>query len=159
MISTQLNDITTSHLLSESTLDETQSILFHKIETANNSYFIQGKAGPEKSTFIRYLHVHPSPKKVHISCPTALVFLHIRGITLPSLFHLPLKDFFILDELKLKRISDYSEQFTCGQAVVHLANRRKEYSEQFPYGKVTGYVQNNPTKKIQNNVNQLAYGY
>ena len=65
------------------------------------------------------------------------------------------KDVSLLQE----RISDYPEKFACGQAVVRLANRRKEYPEQFPCGQVIVQVRNNPTKKIQNNVNQLAYGY
>lgn len=101
-ISTQLNNTITSHLLPEFALDETQAILFHKIETTNNSYFIQGQAGTGKSTFIRYLQAH-SQKKVRIACPTALAALHIGGVTLHSLFRLPLKDFFILDDLELKR--------------------------------------------------------
>lgn len=65
------------------------------------------------------------------------------------------KDISLLQE----RISDYPEKFACGQAVVRLANRRKEYPEQFPCGQVIVQVRNNPTKKIQNNVNQLVYGY
>lgn len=65
------------------------------------------------------------------------------------------KDISLLQE----RISDYPEKFACGQAVVRLANRRKEYPEQFPCGQVIVQVRNNPTKKIQNNSNQLAYGY
>lgn len=83
-------------------LDETQHALFHKIETTHNCYFIQGQAGTGKSTFIRYLKTH-SKKKVRIASPTALAALQIGGVTLHSLFLLPLKDFFILSELELKR--------------------------------------------------------
>ncbi len=89
-------------LLPEFALDATQANLFHKIETTNNSYFIQGQAGTGKSTFIRYLQAH-SKKKVRITCPTALAALHIGGVTLHSLFQLPLKDFFIIDEVELKK--------------------------------------------------------
>ncbi len=91
-----------NQLLPEFALDATQADLFHKIETTNNSYFIQGQAGTGKSTFIRYLQAH-SQKKVRIACPTALAALHIGGVTLHSLFQLPLKDFFIPDELELKK--------------------------------------------------------
>ncbi len=93
---------TLNQVLPEFALDSAQSDLFHKIETTNNCYFIQGQAGTGKSTFIRYLQSH-SQKKVRITCPTALAALHIGGVTLHSLFQLPLKDFFILDELELKR--------------------------------------------------------
>ncbi len=89
-------------ILPEFALDATQADLFHKIETTNNSYFIQGQAGTGKSTFIRYLKEH-SKKKVRIACPTALAALHIGGVTLHSLFQLPLKDFFIIEELELKK--------------------------------------------------------
>ena len=88
--------------LPEFALDSTQSYLFHQIETTRNSYFIQGQAGTGKSTFIRYLQTH-SRKKIRITCPTALAATHIGGVTLHSLFQLPLKDFFILEELELKR--------------------------------------------------------
>lgn len=58
-----------------------------------------------------------------------------------------------------ERIADYPEKFACGQAVVRLANRRTEYPEQFCCGQITVQGRNNPTKKIQNDINQLAYGY
>lgn len=92
----------TSALLPEFALDETQAQIFHKLENTQNNYFIQGQAGTGKSTFIRYLQLH-SQKKVRIACPTALAALHIGGVTLHSLFRLPLKDFFILSELELKK--------------------------------------------------------
>ena len=83
-------------------LDATQAALFHKIQSTRNNYFIQGQAGTGKSTFIRYLLSH-AQKRVLIACPTALAALQIGGVTLHSLFRLPLKDFFILSELELKR--------------------------------------------------------
>ena len=92
----------TSALLPEFALDEKQAEIFHKLETTQNNYFIQGQAGTGKSTFIRYLQ-HHSKKKVRIACPTAMAALHIGGVTLHSLFRLPLKDFFILSELELKK--------------------------------------------------------
>ncbi len=82
-------------------LDSTQASLFHKIESTQNNYFIQGQAGTGKSTFIRYLLAR-SQKRIRIACPTALAALQIGGVTIHSLFRLPLKDFFILSELELK---------------------------------------------------------
>lgn len=91
-----------NELLPTFALDETQACLFHEIENTTNSFFIQGQAGTGKSTFIRYLQTN-SKKKVRIACPTALAALHIGGVTLHSLFQLPLKDFFIPEDLTLKR--------------------------------------------------------
>ncbi len=99
---TQRDYDTLNQLLPEFALDAVQAHLFHQIETTSNSYFIQGQAGTGKSTFIRYLQAH-SQKKVRVACPTALAALHIGGVTIHSLFQLPLKDFFILEELELKR--------------------------------------------------------
>ncbi len=91
-----------NQVLPEFALDAVQADLFHKIETTSNNYFVQGQAGTGKSTFIRHLKTH-SQKKIRITCPTALAALHIGGVTLHSLFQLPLKDFFIPEELELKR--------------------------------------------------------
>ncbi len=83
-------------------LNSIQADLFNKIESTHNNYFIQGQAGTGKSTFIRFL-LSQSQKRILIACPTALAALQIGGVTLHSLFRLPLKDFFILSELELKR--------------------------------------------------------
>ncbi len=82
--------------------DSAQHTLFHKIETTQNSYVIQGQAGTGKSTFIRYLQQN-TKKRIRLLCPTAIAALHIGGVTIHSLFRLPLKDFFIPEQLELRQ--------------------------------------------------------
>lgn len=79
-------------------LDETQSELFDLIENTQTNIFIQGQAGTGKSTFINYLRKH-SDKRIRVVCPTAVAAINIEGVTIHSLFNLPLSDFFIFDEL------------------------------------------------------------
>lgn len=101
-IKTDFNLQNINQVLPEFALDAVQADLFHKLETTSNNYFVQGQAGTGKSTFIRHLKTH-SKKKIRIACPTALAAIHIGGVTIHSLFQLPLKDFFIPEELELKR--------------------------------------------------------
>lgn len=58
--------------------------------------FIQGMAGSGKSAFIKYLQSH-STKNIVLSSPTAIAALNIGGVTLHSLFKLPIMSF-ITDE-------------------------------------------------------------
>ena len=83
-------------------LSKEQHTLFHQLEETNNNYLIQGQAGTGKSTFIKYLFEHSS-KKIRILCPTAIAALHIKGVTIHSLFQLPLSDFIIKEQLELKK--------------------------------------------------------
>ena len=83
-------------------LSSEQNLLFHKIEETKNNYFIQGQAGTGKSTFIKYLFENSS-KNIRIVCPTAIAALHIGGVTIHSLFQLPLSDFIIKEQLELKK--------------------------------------------------------
>lgn len=83
-------------------LSKEQHSLFHKIEETKNHYFIQGQAGTGKSTFIKYLFQN-SHKKIRLICPTAIAALNIGGVTIHSLFRLPLSDFITKDQLELKK--------------------------------------------------------
>ena len=83
-------------------LSKEQHELFFKIESTSNNYLIQGQAGTGKSTFIKYLFDH-SDKRIRVICPTAIAALNIKGVTIHSLFQLPLSDFIIKEQLELKK--------------------------------------------------------
>ncbi len=83
-------------------LSKEQHTLFFQLEETKNNYLIQGQAGTGKSTFIKYLFEH-SAKKIRILCPTAIAALHVKGVTIHSLFQLPLSDFIIKEQLELKK--------------------------------------------------------
>lgn len=79
-----------------------QHELFHRIENSTDNYILQGQAGTGKSTFIKYLF-NNSNKKIRILCPTAIAALNISGVTIHSLFQLPLGDFIIKEQIELKK--------------------------------------------------------
>lgn len=67
--------------------------------------FIQGMAGTGKSAFIKYLQ-HNSNKNIVLCSPTAIAALNVGGMTLHSLFRLPIMDFITDDRLfKMNRKS------------------------------------------------------
>lgn len=84
------------------TLDDVQQDLFDAIETTQSNFFIQGQAGTGKSTFVQYLKDHSS-KRLRAVCPTAIAALNVGGVTIHSLFQFPFSDFFILENLEVKR--------------------------------------------------------
>ena len=84
-------------------LSAEQHALFHRIENTHDNYILQGQAGTGKSTFIKYLF-NNSDKKIRILCPTAIAALNISGVTLHSLFQLPLSDFIVKEQIELKKI-------------------------------------------------------
>jgi len=64
--------------------------LFNSIETTNHSYFITGKAGTGKSTFIHFL-AQKTEKKILLCAFTGIAAINIGGQTLHSFFRFPLK--------------------------------------------------------------------
>lgn len=64
--------------------------LFNKIESSNDSFFITGKAGTGKSTFIHYF-ARTTKKKVLLTSFTGLAAINIGGVTLHSFFRFPLR--------------------------------------------------------------------
>ncbi len=69
--------------------DEVAMQLFNKIETSKNSYFITGKAGTGKSTFIQYLTKN-SKKKILVLAPTGIAAVNVGGQTVHSFFRFPI---------------------------------------------------------------------
>ena len=64
--------------------------LFRRVEDTNDSFFITGKAGTGKSTFIHYFTQH-TKKDVLLLAFTGLAAINIGGQTIHSLFQFPFK--------------------------------------------------------------------
>ncbi len=62
--------------------------LFSSLETTNKSYFITGKAGTGKSTFIHYF-AQSSKKKILLAAFTGIAAMNVNGTTIHSLFNFP----------------------------------------------------------------------
>jgi len=77
--------------------DEEVAELFSQIENSNTSYFITGKAGTGKSTFIHYF-AQKTNKQVLLTAFTGIAAINIGGVTLHSFFRLPLKPLLPNDE-------------------------------------------------------------
>lgn len=54
----------------------------------NRSFFLTGKAGTGKSTFIKYVCAN-TKKKFIVLAPTGIAAINVGGVTLHSFFHLP----------------------------------------------------------------------
>ena len=59
------------------------------VRFSNQSFFLTGKAGTGKSTFIKYVCEHTRKKHV-VLAPTGIAAINVGGATLHSFFHLPL---------------------------------------------------------------------
>ena len=64
--------------------------LFEELEFTNRSFFITGKAGTGKSTFIHYFSQKTS-KKVVMAAFTGIAAINVGGQTIHSLFRLPVR--------------------------------------------------------------------
>lgn len=95
-------------------LDDKQQLVFEKFEHTKDNIFIQGSAGSGKSTFINYLKA-VSRKSILVASPTAIAALNVGGVTLHSLFRLPVSDFIEISEIHktnravLKRIIKHTD--------------------------------------------------
>lgn len=82
--------------------------LFRSIEESNDSYFITGKAGTGKSTFIYYL-AQNTQKKILLTAFTGIAAMNVHGQTLHSFFQFPIKPLHPGDE-EIKIFSEYAEK-------------------------------------------------
>ena len=64
--------------------------LFDRIESSNDSFFITGKAGTGKSTFISFF-TQRSKKKIMLAAFTGIAAMNIGGVTLHSFFKFPIR--------------------------------------------------------------------
>ena len=71
--------------------------LFDRVENSNDSFFITGKAGTGKSTFIHYF-TRNTEKDVLLLAFTGLAAINIGGQTIHSLFQFPFKPLMPEDE-------------------------------------------------------------
>ncbi len=71
--------------------------LFDKIENSNTSFFLTGKAGTGKSTFIHYFTKNTN-KKILLLSFTGIAAINIGGQTIHSFFKFPLKPLLPGDE-------------------------------------------------------------
>lgn len=76
-------------LITEQQLSKEQREAADLVLNKKKNIFIQGQAGTGKSAFIKYLQGH-SEKNIVLCSPTAIAALNIGGVTLHSLFRLPI---------------------------------------------------------------------
>lgn len=77
--------------------DEVAMELYDQIDRRNDSYFLTGKAGTGKSTFIHYF-VQNTNKETLVLAFTGIAAINIGGQTIHSFFRLPLKPLLPEDE-------------------------------------------------------------
>ncbi|KAA0238401.1 MAG: hypothetical protein EDM72_14620, partial [Chlorobiota bacterium] len=59
------------------------------VTETNKNIFLTGKAGTGKTTFLKYLR-NNSIKRMVVAAPTGVAAVNAQGVTLHSLFQLPL---------------------------------------------------------------------
>lgn len=89
--------------------DKEVSALFQKIETSNSSYFITGKAGTGKSTFIKYFATK-TRKKLLLCSSTGIAAINVGGSTIHSQFGFEPKTYLPGDEA-IKEHGQYSREY------------------------------------------------
>lgn len=77
--------------------DPTIRSFFDQIESSNKSYFITGKAGTGKSTFVRYF-TQMTGKTVVRMAFTGIAAINVGGVTIHSFFRFPLRPLLPGDE-------------------------------------------------------------
>ncbi len=83
--------------------------LFGRIENSNDSFFITGKAGTGKSTFIHYF-AKKTQKKVLMTAFTGIAAINAGGQTIHSFFRFPLKPLMPGDD-EITIFTKYSQKF------------------------------------------------
>lgn len=63
---------------------------FELIQKTNQSFFLTGKAGTGKSTFLKYI-VDTINKNFIVVAPTGIAAINVRGVTIHSFFQFPLR--------------------------------------------------------------------
>ncbi|MCX6219950.1 MAG: AAA family ATPase [Bacteroidia bacterium] len=89
--------------------------LFDKIENSNNSFFITGKAGTGKSTFIHYF-AQKTKKKVLMTAFTGIAAINVGGQTIHSFFRFPLKPMMPEDD-EITIFRDFTQKYKIIQKI------------------------------------------
>lgn len=82
--------------------------LFEKIETSSQSFFITGKAGTGKSTFIHFF-TQKTKKQVLLTAFTGIAAINVGGVTLHSFFKFPFRGLLPNDE-EIKVFSEFDKR-------------------------------------------------
>lgn len=88
--------------------DQTVTDLFYKIENSKESFFVTGKAGTGKSTFIHYF-TQKTKKQVLLTAFTGIAAINVGGVTLHSFFKFPFRALLPNDE-ELKVLSEHDQR-------------------------------------------------
>ena len=88
--------------------DDVVKDLFFKIENSNESFFITGKAGTGKSTFIHFF-AQKTKKKVLLTAFTGIAAMNAGGVTIHSFFKFPLRPILPNDE-EIKVYPEYDQR-------------------------------------------------
>ena len=89
--------------------DKTITDLFDKIENSNSSFFITGKAGTGKSTFVHYF-AQKTKKKVLMTAFTGIAAINVGGQTIHSFFRFPLKPLMPEDD-EITIFRDFTQKY------------------------------------------------
>jgi ATP-dependent DNA helicase PIF1 len=89
--------------------------LFEKIEKSNDSFYITGKAGTGKSTFIQYF-AKKTRKKVLLCAFTGIAAINVGGQTIHSFFRFPLKPLLPEDD-EITKFEEYSKKYKLIQEI------------------------------------------
>lgn len=73
---------------------DAQAAILDTLESTDANYFLSGQAGTGKSLVLREF-VKNTAKNVVVCAPTGLAAAHVDGVTIHSLFHLPVVEHFI----------------------------------------------------------------
>lgn len=95
--------------------DKTIIKLFDKIENSNESFFITGKAGTGKSTFVHYF-AQKTKKKVLLTAFTGIAAINVGGQTIHSFFRFPLKPLMPEDD-EITTFRDFTQKYKIIQKI------------------------------------------
>lgn len=88
--------------------DEIVKNLFERVERSTESFFITGKAGTGKSTFIHYF-TQKTGKKVLLMAFTGIAAINVGGVTIHSFFRFPFRALLPGDE-EIKIFEEYDQK-------------------------------------------------
>lgn len=73
------------------------------IQNTNQTFFLTGKAGTGKSTFLKYI-ANIASKKIVVLAPTGIASVNVKGMTINSFFSFPLRPL-LPDDSAIKRFA------------------------------------------------------
>jgi ATP-dependent DNA helicase PIF1 len=89
--------------------------LFDRLESTNESFYITGKAGTGKSTFIQYF-AKKTRKKLLLCAFTGIAAINVGGQTIHSFFRFPLKPLLPEDD-EITKFEKYSKKYKLIQEI------------------------------------------